>query len=700
MAWSAVWAVLATAGPAQAGLETFDGTGLAGGWVAAGSFTGQQEVVWTYAHARGVPTVYSNNPSISLQTGSSTSKGWLASAVLTGGTVRISAAFKQELSDPVDCDIWAGGLLVGNHVSGGIQGEVEVASFDVLNPVTRLPVTNDFVLVVSNRLASGGRLGLDNLAWDPFRLFVRLDRTGTNSVFAGSEFDVQAEVFDIGQGWTGGWEIPAGFAGTVSDTNELHLTVIPAAADIGQVHALTFTAVEEGGEGATHSARFHLEVLEAPDPRLVDFEGASFAYNTNDGVEVHLNGMNWKFINVSTGDTTDRRLGATSGRFRHQTAAAACMESLEPFDGIGTVSMHFAHYGNDRTVLFAVQVRAIDEEEWTTLPDGTFNVQGHDDITNSVFAVDVLRAEELYFRLITTGNAEQIANLDDIRIRAYGDTLPFLDWSGPVRMPVGWESALEFSVRHRDGTARTWTSLLAPENANGVFEVTPEDRLRFRFSPQSTNEWGDYTVQVGAKIDGEWSAETSVTVRVVSPPVFDLVPVATNIVVPGVVDVVVANVVLHGTNLTQWTTEWTAQPLFVNPPSVSHKSWFRIGTGTREADAGDHWLTARLTDSGTGVTATNAVLLTVVSAGGGGITGEVYAIHAFDITNRVEVNGHPGRVYQVFGTTNLNLGAGEGDWTWQGPVFTNLDGADVQMDLPNTPHPRLFFYGVRIREAP
>jgi hypothetical protein len=189
-----------------------------------------------------------------------------------------------------------------------------------------------------------------------------------------------------------------------------------------------------------------------------------------------------------------------------------------------------------------------------------------------------------------------------------------------------------------------------------------------------------------------------VTVRVVSPPVFALAPVQTNIVVPGVVDVAVENVVLHGTNLTEWTTAWTADPLFANLHTVSNKSRFRIGTGTREADAGEHWLTARLTDLGTGITATSAVVL-VVSVSGGG-SGEVYPILVFDIHSHLVVSGRAGRVYQPFGTTNLNLGAGEAAWTWRGTAVTNTAGGDVHLELPALPDPRLFFYGVQVRPAP
>lgn len=684
-----------------AGLETFDGTGLSNDWVAAGSFTGQQEVVWTYAHACGTPTVYTSNPSITLRTATGI-KGWLTSAALTGGCARVGIAFKQVLSDPVDCVVLVNDMAIANYKSTGGAGAVEETSFEAYDITHRIPFTNEFTLTVSNRLSTGGRVALDNLEWDPFRLFVRLDQTGTNTAYSGNDFDVIAEIYDVGQGHGGGWSIEPEFAGTLSDTNELHLTAIPAAADVGGLFRLTFAAAETGGTGAAHQASCWFLVEEPPNPRFVDFEAASFGYNTNQGAEVNLNGMNWRFFNVMSGSSaTDRRLGTTSGRFRHTSIAVpAYMESVEPFIGMGTISLHYAYYGSNRVVTFAVQTRTIDQEDWTTLPNGTFNVQGHDDITNSVFSVDVQQQEELYFRLITTGNAQELANIDNLHIRAFNDTLPRLTWSQVTNAPVGWVTVIDFLLLNRDGIERNWEYSLDPPTTNAAFELTGEDQLRFRFTPQSSNEWRDYTVTATATIAGEWSGSTSVTIRVVSPPVFQLVPVATNIVVTNGVDVFVTNVVLHGTNRTDWTTTWTAQPLFANTTTLSNKSRFRIGTGTTEADVGAHVLAAALRDSGTGVVATNEVVLVVVSGGGGDITNEIYPILSFDITNHVVVSGKAGRVYVPFGTTNLNLGAAEAGWTWRGNAVTNLNGADVVLPLTNTPDPRLFFFGVRVHVAP
>ncbi len=683
-----------------AGIETFDETGLGNDWVAAGSFTGQQDVVWTYAHASGTPTVYAGNPSITLQTDTGI-KGWLSSSTITGGCSRVGAAFKQVLSAPVDCVVLVNGIAIANYKSTGGAGTVEEASFEAYDITNRTPFTNEFTLTVSNRLTTGGRVALDNLEWDPFRLFVRLDKTGTNTAYAGKEFDVTAKVYQVSQAYDGGWKIEPEFTGILSDTNDLQLTPIPAEEDIGKTFRLTYTASEIGGTGATHQASCWFLVEEPPNPRFVDFEEASFGYNTNEGAEVNLNGMRWRFFNIRTSDSSDRRIDTQSARFRHSSSSLpAVMESLDPFGGMGTISLHYAFYGSNRVVTFEVQTRSIEEEAWTTLPNGTFNVQGHDDITNSVFSVDVQQQEELYFRLITTGNAQELANIDNLHIRAYNDTLPRLAWSRVTNAPVGWETVVDFLLLNRDGIERNWEYSVDPPNTNAAFELTEEDQLRLRFTPQSTNEWGDYTVTATATLEEEWTGSTSVTVRVVSPPVFQLMPVATNIVVTNGVDVFVTNVVLHGTNLTDWTTTWTAQPQFANSTTLSNKSRFRIGTGTTEADVGTHVLSAALRDLGTGVVATNEVVLVVVSGGGGPITNETYPIMSFDIANRVVVSGKAGRVYVPFGITNLNLGTAEAGWTWRGEAVTNLDGGDVVLSLTNTPDPRLFFFGVRIHEAP
>jgi hypothetical protein len=683
-------------GPARAGTETFEGTGLTNVWVEAGAFTGSvSQVAWTFAHANGYPTVYTNNPSLALQTGSTTNKGWLLSQTLTGGVGRVSGAFKQLLTDAVDCDVRINGTLIGNHESGGTQGVVEVASFEAFDPATRMPYPNDFTVMVSNRLAGSGRVALDDLTWEPFRLFVRLDRTGTNTAYVGNDFDAVAEVFDIGQPVAGGWSIQPAFAGTVSDTNALSWTLIPAENDVGQTFTATYVASDSDGTGYTHQASFELEVRAGP--RLVDFERADFGYNTNSGVVTNLNGMNWTFLNVQTSDSQDRRIGTTSSRFRHTTALAGSMESQDSFAGIGTVSLHYAYFGSNRVVTFALQIHG-DGEEWTTVPGGTFNVQDHEDITNSVFSVDVQRSDDVWIRLVTTGNADERANIDDLYIREYGDVLPRLAWSGETNAPVGRETVLDFTLLNAEGIVREWDYSISPSNATAIFEVTAEDQLQLRFSPADTNEWGDYAVDASASIGGEVAGETSVVIRVVSAPTFELAPVETNIAVPGIVDVWVTNVVLHGTNQTEWSTEWEAAPLFSNLHSVSNKSRFRIAAGTTEADAGAHTLTAVLTDPTTGVKTTNAVVLTV--AGSGGATNEVYPILSFDITNHLVISGKVGRVFIPFGTTNLTMGAEESNWVWQGAAVTNTDGADVMLAITNTPDPRLFFYGVKVRPAP
>ena len=677
---------------ARAGMETFDTAGLGSDWVAAGSFTGQESIAWTYANACGIPTVYTNDPSIVLQTGSSTSKGWLLSGTITGGCARVSAAFKQVLSATSDCVVLVNGIEIADFRSSGVEGAVEEAAFEAYDPATRLPFTNGFTLMVSNRLATGGRVALDDLAWEPFRLFVRLDRVGTNTAFAGQEFDAAAEVFAVGEGATGAWSIEPAFAGELSDTNSLQITLIPAEEDVGQTFTVAYAATDPEGTGYVHQADFRMSVLGAPNPRFVDFEGAAFGYDTNSGVTTNLNGMDWTFFNVQTSDSTDRKIGATSARFRHSSLAApACMESAGTFDGVGAVSVHAAYYRSNRVVRFEVQTRGEEEAGWTT--NGNFSVWECEDIANSVFSFEVQRSEPVRVRLITTGNFGEIADVDDLRISEYGDVPPRLVWSGTTNAPVGWETVLDFTLLNAEGMVRTWDCALVPSNAHANFETMPDKNLQLRFSPADSNDWGDYRVAVTARFDEVVAAATDIAIRVVSPPAFDLAPAATNVAVTNRVDAWVTNVTLHagGTN---WTTDWNAEPAFANPPTTSDKRRFLINTGTTEADVGAHVLRAVLTDSGTGVCATNAATIWVTS-GGGGITGEVYSILSFSSTQLV-VGGKSGRVFRAFGTANLAAS----DGFWLGPEITNVDGAELALDVTNTPDPRLFFYGVKVREAP
>ena len=694
-AWALAWAgTLAI--PARAGQETFDNTGLTNAWVAAGTFTGQESVVWTYANARGYPTVYATNPSITLRTESAATKGWLQSATLTGGVQQLSAAFKQELTDAVDCDVWVAGIKIGNYKSSGGAGTVEVAAFAACDPSNRVPFTNEFTVMFSNRVASAGRVGIDDLAWTPFRLFVRLDRTGTNTAYAGQDFDVQAQVFDTGQEVSGEWSIDPAFAGGgLEDPSQLDLTLVPALADTGKVFTLTYTATDTVDGGFTNQASCQFTVLDDPW-RFIDFETANFNYNTNAGVITNLNGMNWNFINVMTSESDDRRIGTKSARFHHSSdAQPAVMESLDSFAGIGTVSLHYAYYGSNRTVTFELQVQG-DGEEWTTVPNGTFSVEGHDDITNSVFSVDVLRADNVWLRLVTTGNYGEIANIDDIQIRKVTDVLPRLECTGERVAPVGRETVLDFTLVNADFIPRAWEYSILRDNPNAVF-TNVDDQLQLRFAPVDTNEWGDYTVAVTARIDNAVVGATSLVIRVVSPPVFDLAPVATNIVIPTRVDVWVTNVILHGTG-TEWSTEWNDIPPFATRPTTSNKSRFLINTNTTLADVGAHTLTAVMTDSGTGIQTTNSVVITVTS-GGGGETNEVYPILTYTLTNLV-VSGKAARVFLPFGLTNLDRGADPTNWSWQGTAYTNTDGSNVVLELPGDSGTDHYFFGVKIAPAP
>ncbi|MGD9781494.1 MAG: hypothetical protein AB7V14_04985 [Kiritimatiellia bacterium] len=677
---------------ARAGLETFETAGLGSNWVDIGSFTGQEGIAWTYANACGIPTVYADDPAIVLQTGYSANKGWLLSGTITGGCARVSAVFKQVLSDAVDCVVLVNGIEIANYRSSGGEGSVEEASFDAYDSANRMPFTNDFTLMVSNRLASGGRVAIDNLAWEPFRLFVRLDRTGTNLAYAGREFDAEAEVFAVGEAVTGGWRIEPAFAGERSDTNSLQITLVPAEEDVGQTFTVAYAATDPEGTGYVHQADFQMSVLGAPNPRFVDFEGAAFGYDTNSGVATNLNGMDWTFFNVQTSDSTDRKIGATSARFRHSSLAApAIMESAGTFEGVGAISVHGAYYGSNRVVRFEVQTRGEEEAGWT--PNGNFSVWECEDITNSLFSFEVQRSEPVRVRLITTGNFGEIADVDDLRISEYGDVPPRLVWSGPTNAPVGWETVLDFTLLNAEGMVRTWDCALAPPNAHAEFTTNAERQLQLRFSPADTNDWGDYAVSVTARFDAAVAGATNVAIRVVSPPAFQLAPVATNVAVTNRVDAWVTNMVLHAGG-TDWTTDWNAEPAFANPPTTSDKRRFLINTGTTEADVGAHTVTAVLTDSGTGVSATNAATIWVTS-GGGDLTNEVYAILSFSSTQLV-VGGKSGRVFRAIGTTNLTEGGG----FWQGPEITNADGANLALEITPTPDPRMFFYGVKVRAAP
>lgn len=708
--------ICGSASEGRAATETFDHTGLstsAATWVSSGSFTGTVEgVEWTFACGRGNPQLREGDPSMALQAGGTTAqKGWLCSSVLTGGLGRISVEVRQIAGGTVDFDVWAGEVKIGHFVGGGDTNVIETPEF-IAADSNRYPVTNDCTLMISNRITGTRNVALDNLTWEPFRLYVRLPNAATNEIRVDGEWDIEAEVFALTNLLVeGSWSIDGGFAGTVGDTHQRHLCLTPAAEDSGKTFALTYTAQEIDSTNespATASATCWVVVSDALNPRHVSFEtmpSLNYNVNTNALVPVELNGIIWLTQNIHNSDATDTKIGTRSARFRHQTGIPAIWESQDSFQGIGTVSFHAACYNSNRVITLELQAHG-EDEDWQTLAYGTCPVQNGLDITNTLFYADVNRSDAVWLRLVSTGNAEQIADVDELIIREYGDTLPRLIFTGDTAIPLARPAALRFDVLNRDGIPRTWSAGFSPEALYAVGQTNDAGALEFTFDAQPSHR-ADYALDVAADFGSSSSdgvLETSLVLRVRTPPVFELAAMANPVTVTNPVDIRVTNVVLDVSNTNnEWTTEWIVEPRFVSALTTSNKSRLYISTGTTAADANTYTLTAVMTDKITDLRSTNVLADFRVVVAGDDLRSEDYLITAYDIANATvtvtTTNAIP-VLYRLFALADpLAEPSSSTNWIWS----TNATGAagSCTLSLPNpAPANRHLHYGILVAPAP
>lgn len=739
------------------GVETFDSgrTGLSGTsttWK-SGSFTNEEEgVAWEYEHGRGSPQMVPGDGVLVLQT---TSKGWLRSGTMTGGVGRVEMDVMQGGgTNAVDFDLWTGTNWVGNFKGCGVSGRVEHAVFAVVEDAERRPVTGEWTLMVSNRVTKAGVLVLDNLAWEPFRLHVRLPVSGTVEVRAGSEWDVEAEV-TAGEGVrvTGGtWVIPEDFHGDYDHEAlaQTQLTLTPSRADEGHTYELVYRAEgviepesgggegEEGGEGGGEEggeeggvegggegeggeggeeegggeepepvvvaaeARVTIYVSEKLDARVVDFEDmGNVNYGTNQAVQ--LKGWTWLLTNVRHSDAADVKIGTRSARFHHASSnSPAVFESRDPFPGVGTVSLRAACFQTDRDITLALQAHG-EEEEWQTLEWGECGVKGHLALEDGFFWADVNRSDDVWIRIVSLGKVGQYADVDEIEIREFGETLP--------RTVCVEQEAMErlggtrtFEVLNREGPFE-WSWDSAPAGTV-EWEETEESRLVAHL-PEEDASRGTYELEVeiappeGEELPVGLTLATNVTVKVVRAPSFELTATE-NVTVSNPVDVVVANVSLNNATSTVWTTAWSVEPLFESNVTLSHKSRFRLGK-TCDGDAGIHRIQAVLRDAETGLTTTNEVYVTVrVESPGPGPEPELdsrdFVVKEFSggkLTLRVEYEGRV--TLQPFAAESVEgAGTAEGR-VWEGEAVVFEGPGDVEFDVEEAGAVRV--YGVKVTAA-
>lgn len=675
-------------------LETFGDTGLsatAATWSLEGGFTNSETgLAWTWTSARGKPQIAEENPSLALR-GSTTpaQRGTLALVQpLTNGIGRVALTAVLDYSTATNTalrlDLLADGEVFATCTAPGASNGVPVR-LEAVPTAVPLPAVGAFS--ISNR---GTTCAIDDLVIEPFRLFVSVEGPEDGDLPLGHETDIEATVVHAAEDVSFEWSIEPEFAGYANNWNDPHLTLMPSEEDFGKTFTLTARLWETADPEVFAEASCVLAVSDSMNPRFVDFEDArGIGYNTNEGAVVSMRGMNWRWFNVCSSDTRDAKIGAVSARFRHSSQAVpAILESLDPFEGVGAVTLHCACFQSNRTVNFELQVCG-DGEEWTTA--GGFSSRDCLDITNCMFVVPVERIDPVCIRLATTGNVGEIANIDDISILPYGESPPVLEADIPPVVTLGSRAEALFELLHADGMVREWTWSLDPPTDAATFEETPGGDLLFAFAPETEADWGEYALSVEARLPADGTVcRTQAMVRVVSAPQFELMGTS-SVEVPGVVDVSITNVVLHGTN-TEWKTAWLPDPPFANAPSLSHKSRYRIADGTTDGDIGTHVLSAVLTDSATTAATTNTFPILVLSTNTPPTPGETYVIEAYTLTNlSLRADNTAPRRFTPFAIASPATEPDAGNWIWSGPPLESSQPARLDFDLTGCTNPAAVF---------
>ncbi|MBQ9344853.1 MAG: hypothetical protein IJT88_06545 [Kiritimatiellae bacterium] len=739
------------------GLETFDHLPYSTSrWDATtNSWTNAAgTAVWEAYNARASyvhpPSGGVTNPALSIRsTGTTASKGFWRTAPdvpLTGGVQRVQATFRQLSANAADCVVFINDTLVGKYVSSGNTNQTDTCIWETIDPATGLPFADDFALTISNRIATASVVAFDDVEWTPFHLFVTLDKPGTNVAYAADgefeqpEFDLAATVHapeGIVDAPVGIWSVEPDFAGTINDLSDPHLTIAPILVDAGKTFTFTYTATTDLVTYAeqvvldptdtndpptatitnlvpvatnvfAHSATAHVRVEQAVSPRFVDFEDmATMDYSAAE-TPVVLAGASWQLANARSSQQADPKRGARSLRLRHSVTSPALFASPLYPSGLGTLGFHFANYHTNHAMTLKVQTRGEDDDEeaWSDVEDGSVSFYRQMDIDDAPFRVDVMREGACAFRILSTESNGALANIDDVVIRAFGETDPVLRWDGSLAANADalWTGA--FTYLHPTSDFEFAWSVTPPLAGLSATTNLEAGTLALALTP-TADEWGEYVLEAEVRVapDGVVDQRRRVTLSVGAWPSFALAPVATT--VSNVVDIWVTNVVLHGSG-TNWSVAWSAVPEFKGTNTVHNKSRYLVRNIAD--DDGPHVVTAVLTDAKTKWSSTQSVTIVVSGSSGGGggddpgpgpgpVT-NVFYIATFTATNLVVTNAVPAATYIPFAVDDLAAGLAETNWTWQGaPTVPETDGTfAVPIPPPAAANPARFY--LLRRESP
>lgn len=722
-------AILGWVGMAWGGVEDFSSIPLGTGWNrVTNEWDGAEGTIVSAYNARKDWVESKENPAIAIQSESAATKGWVRVATTNESVQRVRAKFRQALSGKAVCDVRVNGQLVGEYQSQGNTGMVDTVECEVLDTETGWPMVgngNGVEIVISNRLANSGTVAIDDVEWEEWTVFVKLfdqnekEVTGKiNEVqaldgeFVEKGFDITARIWsaegELGEESAGGsWTIKPALQGEVIGLEGRQLTVLPALEDVGGVFALTYTAEREVGEGDSahvvrHSATAWLKVKD-PSYRWITFEDVENFSKATNGIATNVDlGGPWNVHGGHrAGTTNDPKVGKYSIGLVHTShQLPGWMESdFEYKLGIGTVSMRYANLNeNSPKVTLLVQTKALEDEEWRTVEDGVLVAEEKYDMGGAEFRVDVQEEGSRMLRIATAnvpGNPGMRVNLDDIRIRRFGETAPVLLWRGEtvVGDAAGWSGCFVYTNAGEGDFEWGWAA--EGPLAEALLCETNGNRLDFTV-PDVVTAWATNQLTAWVTVDGEEDQRRKVELLTGAPPEFELWTPRTEIRLAetNIVDVWVTNVVLHGGG-SDWRVAWNAEPAFNGTNSVNNKSRYRVLDLEQEEDS-EHVLTAILTETGTQLSAKRSLTFRVVAKGEGPgpePPGE-FRIVKMEGDSLLVQGTQTGWMYRLFGVESLLPGVAPSNWIWEGAERPGTGEEELRLPIEGMTNHNVRFYGV------
>lgn len=217
------------------------------------------------------------------------------------------------------------------------------------------------------------------------------------------------------------WTLLPAYAGTATLVGT-NFTFASAQADGPNVYTLSVVATNQFGS-STGTATIAVTEYVAPPPPgsyVITFEDAT--KGTYTAGNVVLNGKTWELAETFIGNLdTDRKFDAKAARIRYSTTLLAAITSQTNLltNGVGSISLWYASYGNDGTNSPALAIEISESLASGWIEVDAFDTAGVSNLTYR--STDVYVNTPVYVRIRATGGRnEGRANVDNIVITPYG----------------------------------------------------------------------------------------------------------------------------------------------------------------------------------------------------------------------------------------------------------------------------------------